>query len=559
MKKKIKQSTLSKVMTIIVTTLAITIFSGGLVAMQGFFRITDLNDQNNQIKTGVATILSGLHYQKDMIRSYSLASNTQFLEMYTTETQETKRIDSSLQNISKARLNEEGKTLLNNIISSKDALDTFEAQAIKLIQENKLQEAQALIFGRDYGMALDSLYSQINTFTTVLDTTISALIDKITLRVTTFGILTQITCLLLVAIQLVNAFVIKRLTIIPLLKLQQHMSKINDGVLSEELPIPIDSTEVGQLAFALQAMQQRLSFYIEDISSILSALSQKNISITVEGEYIGDFSPLKDSLNLIINSLNTSFSQIYEAVDLVSISSLEVLNTAEILSEGSAEQTRVVETLISAIEEISQNTIKNSNNIVKSNEISVAAKNDALSGSLMTEKLASSMDEINQSSQNISEIIKLIDGISTQTNLLALNASIEAARAGEAGKGFAVVADEVRDLATKSSEIVQKIVLIIKESLASIQTGQENVHLTSSALDKIATSTQQAADIAKTILENNTYEKSILSELTLGVKDISKVIETNISISQTSSSLSQEMNKHTEKLKQIILHFQLKK
>nr|WP_307990931.1 methyl-accepting chemotaxis protein [uncultured Niameybacter sp.] len=106
-------------------------------------------------------------------------------------------------------------------------------------------------------------------------------------------------------------------------------------------------------------------------------------------------------------------------------------------------------------------------------------------GTQVMEEMVISMDDINNSSRNILEIIKIIDNIANQTNLLALNAAIESARAGEAGKGFAVVAAEIRELANRSTGIVKEIESIIQMSLQDVQKGQAIAQTTAKALKTI--------------------------------------------------------------------------
>jgi methyl-accepting chemotaxis protein len=92
------------------------------------------------------------------------------------------------------------------------------------------------------------------------------------------------------------------------------------------------------------------------------------------------------------------------------------------------------------------------------------------------------MSRIEQSSNEISNIIGVIDEIAFQTNLLALNAGVEAARAGEAGKGFAVVAQEVRELAQRSAKAAKEIKALIQTSSGEVAIGVELVSKTGQAL-----------------------------------------------------------------------------
>lgn len=365
---------------------------------------------------------------------------------------------------------------------------------------------------------------------------------------------------LLIALALSNflAYKIAKGIATPIKKSIDRIKLLAEGDLSSPVEEIQTSDETGVLVASTKELVDNFSGFIQDIIYILSEIAEGNLDVKSQKEYYGDFKPINEAMNKIINGLNTIMAQINQSAQEVSSGSEEIAKGATELAQGASEQASIIEEFMASTEEISSHITTSIEQVNKTSEIAQAAKDKAGEGKEGMGKMLEAMDDISQSSRTISEVIKSIENIASQTNLLALNAAIEAARVGEAGKGFAVVASEIRDLANRSAETVKEIEEIIGTSLVKVEDGQEMAKAASEALEEIVGSVEQTAYTTGILLESSEQQKIFTTELVKGTKQLSEIVEVNASTSQESAAISEELAAQAENLKSLIEYFKLR-
>ncbi|HEX9062100.1 MAG TPA: methyl-accepting chemotaxis protein [Clostridia bacterium] len=309
---------------------------------------------------------------------------------------------------------------------------------------------------------------------------------------------------------------------------------------------------------ALNFTISTISGYISDITRVLTEMSSGNLTIAVTTEYVGDFVEIKNSLNMIIESLNEVLGEINAASEQVAEGSRQVSASGQALSQGSTEQASSIEELTASLAQIAVQTKQNAMNANQANELAVSAKENAKEGNMQMQGMLKAMAEINESSGNISKIIKVIDEIAFQTNILALNAAVEAARAGQHGKGFAVVAEEVRNLAARSANAAKETTMLIEGSISKVEGGTRIASDTAEALNSIVEGVTRATDLVGEIASASNDQASGIAQINQGIEQVSQVTQTNSATAEESAAASEELSSQAQILKELVARFRLK-
>ena len=270
----------------------------------------------------------------------------------------------------------------------------------------------------------------------------------------------------------------------------------------------------------------------------------------------------KDELGMLGKSLNNAAEGLESLISNVIISSQNLAQAVEQISSGNqnlsqrtSEQASALEEIASTIEEATAAINQNADNAVEAQKLSTNSSKKAEEGGILVNDAVVSINEINNTSKKIGEIISVINEIAFQTNLLALNAAVEAARAGEQGRGFAVVAGEVRNLAQRSGNAAKEINDLIQNSLEMIDSGTEKVNKSGEALKQIIESITSVGGVITEIAEASNEQKAGINQINIAVSEMDNMTQQNAALVEETASASEQMANQAQELLEMVKRF----
>lgn len=318
--------------------------------------------------------------------------------------------------------------------------------------------------------------------------------------------------------------------------------------------------EIGVIARTTHTMCGHLRQTIEDIRRILGEMATGNIAVNVslnEAYYIGDFQVLAKSLKMIRANLLQLTRSIAQVSSHVTEGAERVSKSAESLSQGAAAQADSVMRLTESADSITAQLRLSADSCAAAQEFVDQAAGYFSEADEKMVLLTEAMNNVTHSSNEIEKVIKTINDIAVKTNLLALNASIEAARAGAAGRGFAVVADEVRSLAAKSAEAVQMTAELINRSIQDVHSGADATAQVEDIMRKIDQFMVSIRGKVHEITSASAKQSDMISDVSEGIGEISRVIQTNSEAVKQSVDTSQELFGEAKRLHDLIGQFRI--
>ncbi|MEG0899877.1 MAG: methyl-accepting chemotaxis protein [Oscillospiraceae bacterium] len=371
------------------------------------------------------------------------------------------------------------------------------------------------------------------------------------------GTIIFISVISLLVIILVVVSVLKK-QLKPIEAVVKSAQDIANGNLNIDIEVK-DNNEIGLLATTFKDMSSNLESIIGDVNYLLGEMANGNFRIHSKcaDKYVGEYQNILLAIRNINSNLSSTLSEINQASDEVSSGSDQVSNAAQALSQGATEQASSIQELSATMADISEKIKANADNAKIANNLSNDAGAGVAGSNEKMHEMVIAMTEITDKANQIGKIIKTIDDIAFQTNILALNAAVEAARAGEAGKGFAVVADEVRNLAQKSAEAAKNTTALIEGTVQSVESGSKIADETAEALEEVVTKATNVAKLIVGIATASEEQATAAMQITMGIDQISSVVQTNSATAEESAAASEELNGQAQMLKNLVGNFVL--
>lgn len=342
-----------------------------------------------------------------------------------------------------------------------------------------------------------------------------------------------------------------------------------EALASGDLESPIRYTNhqdcVGRLTramevFAQQALEVRASalereVVVEHLNAAIARLADGDLATPISHPFPGELDQLRLNFNAAVASLAEVVDRVAISANTIDNGASEIRSASHDLASRTEQQAARLEEASASMREVTGLVFENSGNIVKVSQTIDQTHREAERGGHVVESAVEAMHRIQKSSQEVTQIISVIDGIAFQTNLLALNAGVEAARAGDAGKGFAVVANEVRALAQRSADAAREINELITTSTQQVEHGVRLVGDTGTVLGQIVNGVSGVNTLTEGISSSASRQSEMLSGVNETVAELDRMTQQNAAMVEQSTAASRTLANEASELAKHVSRF----
>ena len=288
-----------------------------------------------------------------------------------------------------------------------------------------------------------------------------------------------------------------------------------------------------------QTLMDQQDLVVDTLAAGLQKLAAGDLRATINQSFAERYEQLRSDFNLAVQTLSDMIRTISASATIIDHNSGEISHAALDLSRRTEESAAALGETAATLTELTSSVQSAANGASRADELVRVARDNAEQSSEVVREAVEAMVEIENSSNQISKIISVIDDIAFQTNLLALNAGVEAARAGDAGRGFAVVASEVRALAQRSSGAAREISTLISNSSSQVQRGVSLVDKAGNALKSIVTEVEEISVHVSEIAASAKEQSTGITEINHAVHQLDTATQQNAAMFEETTAASQ--------------------
>ncbi len=358
----------------------------------------------------------------------------------------------------------------------------------------------------------------------------------------------------------------------PITKMNISIQQVASGTYDQQVPFTEQKDEIGTIAGSIDGMRQALAAaqaleieraqqqaeqtdVVARLTAGLQGLSQGDLTQTIDSDFGADYEVLRGYFNNTVLKMRESIDQIADAAEGIRAQSEEITRSSEDLAHRTEVQAATLEQTAAAMDEMTVSVKSAADGVREVETIVIEARKDADDCGVVVGEAVKAMSAIEKSSDQISQIIGVIDDIAFQTNLLALNAGVEAARAGDAGRGFAVVASEVGALAQRASTAAKEIKTLISTSSQQVERGVDRVKQAGAALQQIAQRVTHISSLTTNISTGASEQATGLNEINIGVTQLDQATQKNAAMAEEASAASHLLASGAKDLAALVARF----
>ncbi len=296
---------------------------------------------------------------------------------------------------------------------------------------------------------------------------------------------------------------------------------------------------------------------LREAMAFAEQIASGDLTAQIRNDRKDEFGAMTAALLGMRDRLVNVVADVKRGTDNITVAAKEIATGNNDLSARTEQTASNLQQTAASMEQMSGAIRQSADSARVANQLADVAGQSAQKGGEVVHQVITTMEEINQSSRKINDIIGVIDGIAFQTNILALNAAVEAARAGEQGRGFAVVAGEVRNLAQRSAQAAKEIKVLIGTSVDKVTAGTELVNQAGKTMGEIVDNVVRVRDMIGEIASASGEQADGVNQINAAVANLDQLTQQNAALVEESAAAASSMNEQADRLAEVVRVFRV--